>query len=186
LLRSMTKPGKPSSRLPSAPGSRETFLDKFFRIDWIGALLFMGGGILILLALNWGSTGDWDSAKVIASFVVGGLLVIAFLAWEYYIERMENGHFTSKMRMNYTEPMIPLELFKSRDVCIVMYATLVAGIITLVMFYFVAIFFIIVSNLSPQKSGAQLIYFAPGMVTSIHVLVVIFLTLTVVCDIGRW
>jgi hypothetical protein len=38
------------------------------------------------------------------------------------------------------------------------------GMVTLVMFYFVAIFLTIVRNLSPAKSGAQLIFFAPGLV----------------------
>jgi hypothetical protein len=37
----------------------------------------------------------------------------------------------------------------------------------LVMFYFVAIFMTIVTGLSPEKAGIQLVYFAPGMVSKI-------------------
>ena len=150
--------------------SKESFFDKFFRIDWIGAGLFMAGGILILLALNWGSVGDWDSAKVIACFVVGGVSIIAFVLWEYYLERIESVESTSKMRLLYTDPMIPLELFRSKDTCIVMYGTLVSGMVMLVMFYFVAIFFVIVVGESASKSGVQLIYFAPGLVSNLVVL----------------
>ena len=166
LLRGRTRAGKPSERLPISADQHESFLEKLGRIDWVGAIIFMGGGILILLALNWGSTGDWDTAKVIVCFVVGGLLMVAFLLWEYFLERKEamGSTDTSRTRSLLTDPLIPLELFRSLNICIVMYATLVSGMIMLVMFYFVAIFFIIVSNLSPTDSGAQLVYFAPGMV----------------------
>ncbi|KAI0342108.1 MFS general substrate transporter [Trametopsis cervina] len=163
LLRGRTKTGQPSRKLPTTDRQQETFMDKVFRIDWVGAALFMVGGILILLALNWGSLGDWKSAKVIVCFVVGGLAIIAFLLWERFLDGMEYTQSTSRWHLLYTEPMIPLELFRSLNICIIMYATAVSGIILLVMFYFVAIFFVIVSNLSPSQSGVQLIYFAPGM-----------------------
>ncbi|KAI0093053.1 major facilitator superfamily domain-containing protein [Irpex rosettiformis] len=164
LLRGHTKHGSPSQRLPIVVGQYESFLDKLCRIDWVGAIIFMGGGILLLLALNWGSTGDWDTVKVIVCFVVGGLLFIAFLLWEYYLERIDiKAATTSRLRLLYTDPLIPLDLFKSLNICIVMYATLVSGMVMLVMFYFVAIFFVIVANKSPTNSGAQLIFFAPGM-----------------------
>ncbi len=166
LLRGRTKDGQPSKRLPTAEGERESFFDKFIRIDWVGAALFMSGGILILLALNWGSVGDWNSAKVIVCFVIGGVAIIGFLLWEYYLERIEIESIDamSGMRLLNTDPMIPLGLFKSVDTCAIMYGTMVSGMVMLVMFYFVAIFFVIASNLSASKSGAQLIYFAPGMV----------------------
>ena len=64
-----------------------------------------------------------------------------------------------------TDPMISLKLFTSLDLCIAQYAIFVSGMVMIVMFYFVAIFFVVVSGLSASKSGAQLIYFAPGMVS---------------------
>ena len=164
LLRTRAKGSQPSKRLPMTAASHETFLDKLLRVDWVGAALFMAGGILLLLALNWGSTEGWNQAKVIACFVVGGVAIIAFLLWEYFLEREEVAARPASSRLRATDPMIPLELFKSCDICIVMYGTFVSGMIMLVMFYFVAIFFIIVTGLSPTKSGVQLIYFAPGMV----------------------
>ncbi|EKM54394.1 uncharacterized protein PHACADRAFT_258207 [Phanerochaete carnosa HHB-10118-sp] len=163
LLRTRAKGSQPSRRLPTTASTHETFLDKFLRIDWIGAAFFMAGGILILLALNWGSNEKWNEAKVIACFVVGGICIILFLLWEYFLEREEVAARPTSSRLRATDPMIPLELFKSLDLCIVMYCTFVSGMIMLVMFYFVAIFFVIVSNLSATSAGAQLIYFAPGM-----------------------
>lgn len=61
--------------------------------------------------------------------------------------------------------MLPLVVFSSVDICIVQYATFVSGMIMLVMFYFVATYLTIVAGYSPTKAGAQLIYFAPGMVS---------------------
>ena len=164
LLRGRTKAGQKSQRLPTDARAEETFLDKVLRVDWLGAGLFIAGGILVLLALNWGSNEAWDSAKVIACFVVGGLAVVLFLVWEYFLETEQVAARPSSSRLRATDPMIPLALFGSRDVCIVMYATYVNGMVMLVMFYFVAIFFVIVAGLSPTQSGVQLIYFAPGMV----------------------
>lgn len=60
--------------------------------------------------------------------------------------------------------MIPLEVFRSYDVCAVQYASFVSGMVMLVMFYFVAIFMTIVNGLSAAKAGIQLVYFAPGLV----------------------
>jgi hypothetical protein len=168
LLRGRAKGSQQSRRLPHVAGhTYETFLDKLLRIDWIGVVFFMAGGILLLLALNWGSNQEWGSAKVIVCFVVGGVAIMLFLIWEYLLERegeaMSVGRKAAS-RLRATDPMISLELFRSVDTCVVMYGTFVSGMIMLVMFYFVAIFFIIVTGLSPSSSGAQLIYFAPGMV----------------------
>lgn len=140
------------------------FLDKLIRVDWIGAALFMIGGILVLLALNWGSTEKWDTAKVIACFVIGGISFIVFVLWEYVLERQGEDYSRNRSCLLQTDPMIPLEIFKNVNICIVQFGTFVNGMVIMVMFYFVAIFFVVVLNLSPTRAGVQLIYFAPGMV----------------------
>ncbi|EJF62733.1 MFS general substrate transporter [Dichomitus squalens LYAD-421 SS1] len=141
----------------------ETFFTKFMRIDWVGALLFMGGGVTVLLALNWGSTGEWSSARVIACFIVSGVMYVAWVAWEYVLERKaEVGRVSRNPLMN-TDPMIPLALFTSFDLCVSQYAIFVSGLVMLVMFYFVAIFFTIVGGLSGTGAGTQLLYFVPGL-----------------------
>lgn len=166
LLRNKVKAGQPLQRLPtdSTEPQTETAVDKFLRMDWIGALIFIAGGILLLLALNWGSTGSWNATKVIVSFVIGGLLIIAFIFWEYVLERQLTAPVPPSVRVLATEPLVPLEVFRSYDVCAVQYASFVSGMVMLVMFYFVAIFMTIVLQLSPGQAGVQLVYFAPGMV----------------------
>ncbi|KAI0355576.1 MFS general substrate transporter [Trametes cingulata] len=176
ILRGRTKGAMASeSALPSTNGSvpvRETFRQRLLRIDWVGALLFMGAGILLLLALNWGSTAEWDSARVIVCFVVSGVLYIAWVGWELMLERNIDSATDSqpetKPRKDVhpllrPEPMIPLDMFRSLDVCITQYGTFVNGMVMLVMFYFVAIFFTIVQGRSGTNAGTQLIFFAPGL-----------------------
>ncbi|KDQ50921.1 hypothetical protein JAAARDRAFT_41712 [Jaapia argillacea MUCL 33604] len=163
LLRGKTKEGQPSPRLPLPAGQKETWLDKLLRIDWVGAVLFVGGGILFLLALNWGSTETWSKAKVIVSFVVGALLLIGCLVWQWAMEHQDKAVNPSSLRILWADPMIPLVVFNSYDVCASLFACFVSGMVMLVMFYFVAIFMVIVNGLSPTKAGVQLVYFAPGL-----------------------
>ncbi|TBU45918.1 MFS general substrate transporter [Dichomitus squalens] len=167
LLRGRTKGSQPRHNAPNqdeiTSSEEETFFAKFMRIDWVGALLFTGGGITLLLTLKWGSTGEWSSARVIACFVVSGVLYIAWVAWEYLLERKAGAGRVSRNPLANTDSMIPLALFKSFDFCVAQYAVFVSGQITLVMFYFVAIFFTIVDGLSGTDAGTQLVYFAPGL-----------------------
>ncbi|KIK69465.1 hypothetical protein GYMLUDRAFT_648710 [Collybiopsis luxurians FD-317 M1] len=143
---------------------RPTYLTKFLKVDWIGAFLFTAGGILILLALNWGSTTEWKSAKVIVCFVIGGLIFLPCMLWEYILEQHQNKRVatarTSTILSAYA--MIPIDLFRSYDIIAVLAGSLAGGMVMIVMFYFVAIFMTIVNGLDPSRAGVQLVYFAPG------------------------
>jgi hypothetical protein len=139
-------------------------VQNLLRIDWVGALLFIGGGILVLLGLNWGSTTGWDAARVIVGLVIGGLLFVACILWEYLLERQEKSPNPLSWRVLWADPMIPLDVFRSYDICAVQYASFISGMVMLVMFYFISIFMTIVTGLSATKAGVQLVYFAPGMV----------------------
>jgi hypothetical protein len=127
LLRNRIKGGQPSQRLPVKAGERETAIARLLRIDWIGALFFIAAGILILLGLGWGSTEGWSSTKVIASFIIGGLLSIACLVWEYLLERQDTASVPFRLRALWADPMLPLDVFRSYDVCTVQLASFVSG-----------------------------------------------------------
>ena len=48
-------------------------------LDPIGAILFIGGATLIILALDWtGGTYPWSDSHIIAPLVVGIVLLILF------------------------------------------------------------------------------------------------------------
>ncbi|KAG8923237.1 hypothetical protein FRC02_011279 [Tulasnella sp. 418] len=68
-------------------------------IDWVGTTIAVGMVTALLLPLQWGGvTKPWSDKAVIACFVVFGVVLIAFVAWEWYMD----GH-----------GVLPLEMFKS-------------------------------------------------------------------------
>ncbi|KAK7041530.1 hypothetical protein VNI00_009402 [Paramarasmius palmivorus] len=150
------------TKLPTSQPRTSSYLSKITKIDWIGTFLFVSAGILILLALNWGSTQDWDTIKVIVSFTVGGVVLLICIAWLYLLEKKQNNIASSPSGIFSSYPTIPLELFRSMDICTVMAASFAGGMVMIVMFYFVAIFMTVAVGLDPSKAGVQLVYFAPG------------------------
>ncbi|GBE80995.1 predicted protein [Sparassis crispa] len=160
FLRTRTK-GRGFTDSPSV--EKESTLERLARVDWFGASLFMAGGILILLALNWGSVFGWNSGRVIACFVVGGIVYIVFIGLELFLGRTASHAASSIRRVLPMDPMIPMDIFSSYDVCIDLFTMFVSGLVMLVAFYFISIYMIVVTGLSSTKAGAQLIYFAPGM-----------------------
>jgi EmrB/QacA subfamily drug resistance transporter len=69
------------------------------RIDFLGATTITASVVALLLALSWVGQGDaWDARRVVAGFIVSGVLLAAFIPIELRAE----------------EPVIPLSLFRSR------------------------------------------------------------------------
>src|ERR1700722_17224366 len=66
ILPGGTKQAQPPRRLPSASSDdqKPTIAQNLVRLDWVGSFFFISGGVLLLLALNWGSTQGWNSTKV--------------------------------------------------------------------------------------------------------------------------
>lgn len=162
-------------RMPAA--TLNTWVSKLALIDWVGTFLFVSGGILVLLALNWGPNDNWKTARVIVNLVLGALLIILCILWEILLEHHHrspwpspNGAgasdhiYTQHTAVFRARPMIPLELFTSYDMCVVQYGSFISGIVMFVMFYFVAIFATVVTGLPASQAGIQLLYFAPGLV----------------------
>jgi hypothetical protein len=137
----------------------------------IGSALFIAGGILILLGLNWGSTFSWSEGRVIAVLVVGGLLIATFVLWSWLLETYDhalspaypNSNKNVPNAFKTTEAMIPLDVYRSYDVFAANFAALTGGLVMFGSFYFVSIYSILVAGYSATKSGAQLLYFAPGL-----------------------
>jgi len=62
-----------------------TFRDKIAQLDILGNVLFVGSIICLLLALQWGGvTYAWGSGRIIALFVLFGILVIAFVVVQIF------------------------------------------------------------------------------------------------------
>ncbi len=53
------------------------------RIDYTGAALIVGAAAPLLLALSWaGSDYPWTDVRVLASFAIAGVCLVAVIAWE--------------------------------------------------------------------------------------------------------
>lgn len=137
-------------------------LARILYLDWLGTALFVSAGILILLALNWGSTNKWSSVKVIVSFAVGAFLFLLCLGWEVFVQHRQDTRTGGRLHRIF--PMLPFEIFTSINVVGTQAVAFVSGMVMLVMFYYLSIFFTIVSGASLTHTGVQLLYFAPGIV----------------------
>jgi MFS family permease len=68
----------------NAPERKEvaslTWKERAGQLDLLGTLFFMPAVVCLLLALQWGgSKYDWNNGRIIALFVIFGVLIIAFL-----------------------------------------------------------------------------------------------------------
>lgn len=73
---------------------------KLMTIDYIGNLLLIAGLVIFLMAVTLGVDPKygWDSAAVIACFVVGGVVCIIFCVWNFVFS---------------SSPIIPLDVIKT-------------------------------------------------------------------------
>lgn len=74
------------------------------RVDWLGGLLSTAGITLLTFGLSAGPTAPdrWATPYVVVSLALGAVLVLAFLAWEHLLVRLDR--FTLK-------PLMPLEIW---------------------------------------------------------------------------
>ena len=57
---------------------------KLKAVDFIGIALTLAGTTIFLLGLTWGGVDyPWDSAHVIATLIVGFVLSVAFVLWQW-------------------------------------------------------------------------------------------------------
>jgi MFS family permease len=87
----------PTFHMKHARASRMDLIKNF---DYVGLVLFTGGFLIFLMGLSWGgSMHPWNSAPVIATIVVGGVTLIAFVCWEAFA--------------NLKQPVVPTHLFRN-------------------------------------------------------------------------
>jgi EmrB/QacA subfamily drug resistance transporter len=111
------------------------------RLDLSAAALMSGGATALVWGLIRAGEVGWGTFEVVASLVVGALLITGFLAWE----------------QRATDPMLPLRLFASRGFAAAnVTAFLMAGAITAAAFL-IAQYFQFALGYSPLASGLRLL-----------------------------
>ncbi|KAJ5019080.1 Efflux pump dotC [Colletotrichum sp. SAR 10_99] len=116
---------------------------KLKAVDFVGSGLALAGTSVLMLGLTWGG-GEypWNSAHVIATIVVGFVVCVAFVMWQW-----QGAKF----------PLVPLHIFKSKIVngaCITM---AINGWNFVVQVYYIPAFYQLAYNYSATKAGAMLL-----------------------------
>ncbi|KAH7317516.1 major facilitator superfamily domain-containing protein [Rhizoctonia solani] len=79
-----------------------TAMDKLKKVDFIGSFLVLVGTGAIILGLTWGGTEyPWVSVPVLVPLVLGGLIAITFVVWEWKFAEL---------------PLIPMYIFRYKMV----------------------------------------------------------------------
>ncbi|KAF2749814.1 MFS general substrate transporter [Sporormia fimetaria CBS 119925] len=114
-------------------------LEKLKKFDLEGTILFLPGVICLLLALQWGgSKYDWKSGRIIALFVLFGVLMAGFIAVQIWKKE---------------EATVPPRVFMNRNVWgSALFISMLAGSF-FVGAYFLPIWFQAIKGVSATKSG---------------------------------
>ncbi|KAI0377283.1 MFS general substrate transporter [Hypomontagnella monticulosa] len=124
--------------------------EKLNKIDVVGTLLFIPSIICLLLALQWGgSTYAWNNGRIIALFVVFGVVGIAFLTFEYW---------------KGAEATLPLRMLTRRSVAAATWNCFCNGATFLTFTYYIPFWHQIVRNVSAADAGVRLLPFVLGVV----------------------
>lgn len=96
-----------SRRLPSQPQTK--------RMDWTGAVLFVGATTSLLLGVSWGGVQHaWTSAETLAPIVAGVLGAGTFVSWQMHAR---------------SHSLLPTALFRDKSLVAALYCALVNGYI---------------------------------------------------------
>ncbi|TVY78189.1 MFS thioclapurine efflux transporter tcpA [Lachnellula suecica] len=131
-----------------------SLVQKSLQLDIPGTIFMAGSLICLLMALQWGgATYPWSNGRIIALFVVSGVLACAFLATQMT-------SFVGKART------IPSSLARSRDVWLAgTYAICINGGVYVAVL-FLPIWFQDVRGRSPLSSGEMLTPLVAGYVVA--------------------
>lgn len=124
------------------------------RIDTLGVIFLLTASVLLVFALEEaGQRYPWSSAVIVSTITLSGICWIAFVGWEYFIEKSRSPQ----------EPIFPMRLLKDRVLVGMMSTAFFVG------FPFVSIVVNIpqraqaVNGLSPVRAGIALL---PLLLTS--------------------
>ncbi|KIJ30066.1 hypothetical protein M422DRAFT_268422 [Sphaerobolus stellatus SS14] len=117
--------------------------DKLSRVDWFGNLLVICGTTLAIIGLTWGgSRFPWNSAQVLAPLIIGLSLIAAFIVYEAKVAK---------------EPTIPWEIISNRVSFSGYWATMIHGMTSIAIIYYLPVYFQAALLSSPLRSAVQML-----------------------------
>lgn len=112
-------------------------------IDWIGALLVIGGVLMFLFGLEYGGiTYPWDSATVLCLIIIGVFTMGLFLINEWKFAKA---------------PVMPLRIFKYRNNIASLGVCAIHGIVFISASYYLPLYFQAVRGATPLLSGVYIL-----------------------------
>ncbi|EJU01284.1 MFS general substrate transporter [Dacryopinax primogenitus] len=127
-------------KLKRPPGS---ITDKLARIDWIGNVIIIIGATLTVVALvEGGITHPWNSYQILVPLILGLVFNAFFLVYESYWVK--------------GEPMVPFDILSNWTSLSGYAATFVHGIVSIMLIYYLPVFFQGSQNASPVESSIHL------------------------------
>ncbi|KAF4277639.1 hypothetical protein KXW98_007702 [Aspergillus fumigatus] len=113
--------------------------DQVSRLDLPGLFVFLPAIISMLLALQWGGTKyNWGNARIIALFVVFGVLIVIFAARQHWAQ--ENA-------------TVPPRILKNRNVWGAAFYSFSVSAAFMLFVYYLPIWFQAIKDVSATKSG---------------------------------
>jgi len=127
-----------------------TWKEQVNKFDLVGTALFLPAVICLLLALQWGgSMYAWKSGRIIALLVLAALLLIGFVAVQWWKQE---------------DATVPPRIFLNRNVWGSAWFGSMLGAAFFVMVYFLPIWFQAIKGVSATKSGIMNLPMILGLV----------------------
>ncbi|KAG9605530.1 MFS general substrate transporter, partial [Aureobasidium melanogenum] len=128
---------------PPAIKAAATWRGKLAQLDPLGFILIAPSVICLLFAIEWGgSKYSWNSAQVIALFVVFGTLLLAFIASQAW---------------QGDKATLPPRVLRQRSIISASFASVGIGPVLVIYAFYLPIWFQVIQGKSPQKSGLSLL-----------------------------
>ncbi|KAF1918857.1 major facilitator superfamily domain-containing protein [Ampelomyces quisqualis] len=116
---------------------------KIAAVDFFGTFLALAGSAVLVLSLTWaGGEYAWSSPHVIASLIVGVVVSICFVLWQW---------------KGTAVPLVPMDIFRSKIVNGALLTMFINGWAFLVQTFYIPSFGQLVCGYSAVKSGALLL-----------------------------
>lgn len=123
------------------------------KIDWLGLFFFAPAIVSLLLAMQWGgSTYPWSDGRIIALFVLFGVLIIVFAGVEYW---KKDG------------ATVPPRLITQRSVAAGCWYAFCNGAGFFMVMFYVPLWHQVIRDVSAVESGIRLLSFLVGMIVMV-------------------
>jgi EmrB/QacA subfamily drug resistance transporter len=129
---------------------RESRLDDTGSIDLAGALLVTGGLVAIVYALVDATSAGWGSAQTVGLLAAGAVLLAGFV-----VRELRTSH-----------PIMPLQIFRNRNVSSANAVALLVGASLFSMFYFISLYLQQVLGYSALRTGVSYLPLAVSIIIS--------------------